>query len=124
MDQYTANLERSNKYRFSYLQSFLCQEEKNKVVEDYNSKASKIWFLPVASSLAAVFALRNNQPKLFSKLCVGTFLLTGIGMIADFKNNENLEKRLNKLNRALPNPVQLQEEYTRDLEILQRLSKN
>jgi len=124
MDQYTKNLEISNKYRVSHLQSYLCQNEKNKVIEEHNSKISKTWFLPVASSLSAIFALRSNQPRLFSQCCVATFFLVTGGLIFDFKNNESLEKNLNVLNRSLPNPVQLQEEYARDLEIFRRNAKN
>ena len=124
MDQYTKNLERVSKYRFSYLQSFLSQTEKNKAVEAHNSRTSKTWFLPIISSLGAILALRNNQPNIYSKCCVATFLLLGFSMISEFRNNEILQRELNKLNRELPNPVQLQEEYTRDLEILRRISKN
>lgn len=124
MDQYTKNLERVSKHRISYLQSFLSQTEKNKAVEVHNARTAKTWFLPVISSLGAVLALRNQQPNLYSKCCVATFFLVGLSMISEFRNNEILQKQLNKFDRELPNPVQLQEEYTRDLEILRRISKN
>lgn len=124
MDQYTKNLERSSKYRFSFLQSFLCQTEKNRAVDDYNKRTAFTWFLPIASSLGAVYALNTSNSNLYSKFCVSTFLLLGFAMINDFRNNEKLNRQLNKLNREFPNPVQLQEEYTRDLEIFRRISKN
>jgi hypothetical protein len=124
MDQYTTNLERSNKYRFSYLQSFLCQREKNKVIEVHNARSTKILFLPVLSSLASILSLNKNQSKFFSHFCVATLLFAGTAFFVDHSNNESLNKELNKLNRSLPNPVQLQEEYTRDLEIFKRLSNN
>lgn len=124
MDQYTKNLERANKHRVSYLQSFLSQFEKNKAVEAHNARTAKTWLLPIFSSIGAVFALGSQNPTLYSKCCVATFFLLGFGMISEFRNNEILQMDLNKLNRELPNPVQLQEEFTRDLEILKRLAKN
>ncbi len=124
MDQYTKNLERATKYRFSYLQSFLCQHEKNKVIEFHNSRTSKTWILPILTSLCAVFSLRNQNPHLYSKFCVATFLLVGFSFARERINNESLVNTLNKYNRELPNPVQLQEEYTKDLEIFRRISKN
>jgi len=124
MDQYTKNLERSNKHRISYLQSFLSQTEKNKAVEEHNARTSRTWMLPILSSLSALFAMKNQQTNLYSKCCVATFLLLGFSTYSDFRNNEILQMQLNKLNRELPNPVQLQEEFTRDLEIFKRITKN
>jgi len=124
MDQYTNNLERSSKYRYSYLQSFWAQSEKNKVIENHNVRTRETWLLPVISSLGAVFALRNQQQILYSKLCVATLILVGLSFFRDFRNHEILQKQINKINREHPNAVKLHEEYARDLEILRRISQN
>lgn len=124
MDQFTRNLERAHKYRYSHFQSYVAQNQKNKLIEIYNSSVAKIWVFPVISSLASLYALRNNNSNVFSKTFVLTGALVGVCFIYNHYINEILEKKLNNINRFFPNPVQLQEEYARDLEIFQRLGKN
>ena len=62
--------------------------------------------------------------KYASVFAISTFISAGASYIANLDFYNKLENDLNKVNRQYPNPVQIQEEYARDLEIFQRIAKN
>jgi hypothetical protein len=124
MDQYTGYIERANKYRYSHFQAFVSQFQKDLLVENYISFSSKILSVPVISSFCYLNSLRVGNMKLAGLFAVSTFLSAGASYIANWDFYNKLEHNLNKINREYPIPVQMQEEYARDLEIFQRLAKN
>ena len=124
MDQYTSYIERANKYRFSHFQGFVSQFQKDKYVKNYISDSAKILSIPVITSFCYINAVRVGNMKLAGFFAVSTFLSTGAAYIANLARYNNLEKQLHAVNVFFPNPVQIQEEYARDLEIFQRNEKN
>ncbi len=124
MEQFTSNLERAHKYRFSHFQSFVSQHQKNKILQDYNVDVSKVWGGALIATVLNIMSIRKGNQLAHSRFSVITFLLCGLGFFQNIRLNENLQKYLNDINRKHPNPVQYQNEYARDLEILRRISHN
>jgi hypothetical protein len=124
MDQYTGYIERANKYRYSHFQGFVSQFQKDLLVNNYISKSCVILSAPVISSFCYINAIRTGNMKLAGFFAVSTFLSTGASYIANLDYFNKLENNINRINRQYPNPIQIQEEYARDLEIFQRVLKN
>jgi hypothetical protein len=124
MEQFTSYIDRANKYRYSHFQGFVSQYQKDSLVKNYISKSTVILSVPVLSSLLYLNAFNSGNMKLAGVFAISTFLSSGASYIANLESFNRLENELNKVNRQYPNPVQIQEEYARDLEIFQRIEKN
>merc|ERR1711957_302171 len=118
---YTSYIDRANKYRYSHFQGFVSQFQKDLIAEKYISNSTKIMSVPVISSFCYINAMKTGNTKLSAFFAIGTFLSAGASYIANLDYYNKLENDLNDVNRQSPNPVQIQEEYARDLEIFQRI---
>ena len=124
MDQFTRNLERANKYRYSHFQSLVGQNEKKQHIKSYFKSTGFVWLLPVLVNIKAIQVVMQNNPLNLAKFTLASVGSVALALYYDSISRKNLEENIKRVDRRLPNPVQLQLEYARDLEIFKRISKN